>query len=56
MAEWKNREAREARQRRSERRRNGEGEGGGGFSEVRDGVLHQEQQREQMRKVRFVEG
>ncbi|MCJ1256718.1 hypothetical protein MMC24_004542 [Lignoscripta atroalba] len=48
VAEWKNREAREARQRRSERRR-------GGASSDRVGQGHLESQ-EQLRKVRFVEG
>ena len=52
VAEWKNREAREARQRRSERRWKGEKVEGTQVRGTRDGVL---QQREEIRKVRFVE-
>ena len=52
VAEWKNREAREARQRRSERRWKGEKVEGTPVRGTRDGVL---QQREQIRKVRFIE-
>ena len=52
VAEWKNREAREARQRRSERRWKGEEVEGTRVRGTRNGVL---QQREETRKVRFIE-
>lgn len=52
VAEWKNREARDARQRRSERRWKGEKVGGTPVGGARDGVL---QQGEGIRKVRFLE-
>ena len=52
VAEWKNREAREARQRRSERRWKGEKVEGTSVQRTQDSVL---QQREAIRKVRFIE-
>ncbi|KAI4130323.1 MAG: hypothetical protein LQ347_003427 [Umbilicaria vellea] len=52
VAEWKNREARDARQRRSERRWKGENVGGTPVGGTRDGLL---QQGEGIRKVRFIE-